>query len=499
MRYAIVSDIHANWQAWSAVRDDFLKQGANAVVSLGDVIGYGPSPTRVFTDLRKHCHNFVLGNHDAAVTGWLDLGIFNETARRAAEWTMLWLDEKARAQMREWPLQVEGDRVAFVHAETVAPDAYGYVEQPADAKVCFEASEKSLIFLGHTHRQGIFALPLAGEVVAEEQKILSIADDTRYIVNVGSVGDPRDGTKNASYCLYDEATGRLELRQVSFDCAAFLAELKLHPELEVPWFLRSRPAGKVTLARDHAINVEEIQRRAPPKRGHLKVVRYSLGGPGGAAAKKTPTESSLPQAPATEGGEAAPVKSKLNNVMLLAVFGGALVLAAAVGGWWFWKQRKATPAPVLPTTLILPAAGTTPPPPAADRREPFELKAADAKLAGKTILHEEKNGIPNIGYWSAQNDSATWTTTVKMEGEFDVELDYGFARRGGSGAIVLLCGDKQLNATLPPTANWDTFQRSNIGRIRLSSGPLTIVMKPGKNRGPNLVNLRSITFWPTKN
>ena len=96
MRYAIVSDIHANWPAWCVIRDDLVAQNVEAVVCLGDVVGYGPSPARVLADVRQHCENIVLGNHDAAVAGQLDLSIFNDHARRAAEWTAAQLDDESR-------------------------------------------------------------------------------------------------------------------------------------------------------------------------------------------------------------------------------------------------------------------------------------------------------------------------------------------------------------------------------------------------------------------
>jgi len=495
MRYAIVSDIHANWQAWTAVRDDFLKQEANAVVSLGDVIGYGPSPSQVYADLSRHCHNFVLGNHDAAVTGWLDLGIFNETARRAAEWTMLWLDEKSRAQMREWPLQVEGDRIMFVHAETVVPDAYGYVEQPADAKVCFDATDKSLIFLGHTHRPGVFALTPAGEIVAEEKTILTANGGARYIVNVGSVGDPRDGSQNASYCLFDDATNRIELRQVKFDCDAFLAELKLHPELEVPWFLRQRRDGKPKLARDHAINVEEIQRRAPTKRSNVKVVRYSLGGPGSATVTTAAKPVEKPQAPAAPTTTAKPGKAMMISMLVLLVV--AVVGAPSVFLYFYLKKSRSSPMPVLPTAVLPASATPTSPTPTAEQRKRFELRATEAKLSGKQIVVEQKGGIPNIGCWALPDGTATWTATVDAEGEYDVEMDYAcYPKGGGGGAIVLVCGKERLEAMLPQTAGWETFQKIVIGRIRLPSGSAAITVKSGKNRSPYLINLRSMTFSP---
>jgi predicted phosphodiesterase len=466
MRYAIISDIHANWQAWTAVRDDFLKREVNAVICLGDVIGYGPRPVQVLADLRQYCSNLVLGNHEAAVAGRLDLDIFNDAARKAAEWTMTQVDEEAKKLLRDWPLELESDQIMFVHAETVAPDAYGYVEQADDARVCFEAATQPITFLGHTHRAGVFILNPNGEIAQDNANNFQVVNGLRYIINVGSVGDPRDGTEKASYCIYDDGTGRIEWRQVGFDCVALLRELKRYPVLGTPWFLRKRGTG------GHAINVEKTakMRRTTAGRSNVKVVRYALSGSG-----------IVP---------AAPVKPKekpqhlITKTTLIVV--ASLLCALLPLGFLYWRRThpKILPAPPPPIARVL------------DQRAVFTLGTKDVKLSGKTIKVETAHGAPNIGYWSTPGDSASWTTTVAGAGDYDVELEYALDAKGGSGEIVLACGDNRLEVSLKRTGAWNKFNRAIIGRMQLPSGPVTITLKPGKTSAKHLINLRSITFWP---
>lgn len=508
MRYAIVSDLHANWQAWCAVRDDLLQQGVDAVVCLGDVVGYGPNPKQVLKDLRQYCDNFVLGNHDAAVVGKLDLEIFNDTARRSVEWTRAQLDKTLLDEIQQWPLLLEDEQIVFVHAETVAPDAFGYVEQAEDVRVCFEATDKRFIFLGHTHRPVISVLPLGGKVILSPLTRLTFADGARYLVNAGSVGDPRDGTDKASYCLCDTTADRVELRQVAFDTAAFLRELKRHPQLDIPWFLRKRGGAKVRLELDHAIKAEEvtkIQRRETVNRSHLKAVHYTLPTTPVPVTTAGETEEAEPSAaPAAEvvspesGSRFAQKRWIVLFALILALAGVVAVTAyylkkrrIRISVSLGWPKTKPTPLPVSPPS----------PPPApviVDKRAPFELLAKDARLTGSPIKLEAWEGIPNIGYWDCADNYATWTTTVPGEGEYVVTLEYGFDPAGGDREIVILCGESRLEATLKTTGHWKRFQTVTLGHMYLPAGTVTITVRAGRTNAHHFINLRQLTFTPFK-
>jgi putative phosphoesterase len=228
MRYAIVSDIHANWQAWQAVIRDIRNIGVDCIICLGDVVGYGPQPAKVTREVRENCENFVLGNHDAVVAGFLDPAIFNDGARNIIKWTTDQLDDEAREFYASLPMVLEAERFICVHAEVARPQRFGYIVKPEDARESFKATDRDLIFVGHTHKPGVFVLaPNSGVISLEPSpEKYDLCHDRRYIVNVGSVGDPRDGDLRAGYCLYDDQANSIRIRRVTFDIQGYADDLE---------------------------------------------------------------------------------------------------------------------------------------------------------------------------------------------------------------------------------------------------------------------------------
>ena len=246
MRYAIFSDVHANRQAWEAVREDIIKQEADTLVCLGDVVGYGPRPLEVLAALRAVTANFVLGNHDAAACGRLDPAIFNERARTVIEWTRQQLDEEALQFLMQVPLQMDGQDLCFVHAEIVEPGEFGYVEGISAAEVNLKAMTGSLGFIGHTHLPLAYTMPVRGGPVKQlPPHDFPVERGQRYIINVGSVGEPRTTDVRASYVIYDDVAGTVSYRRVAFDVEAYKADLA-ESDLDIlPYFVQVVDAGKV--------------------------------------------------------------------------------------------------------------------------------------------------------------------------------------------------------------------------------------------------------------
>ena len=147
MRYAIISDIHANWQAWSAVRDDILVQDIDCSLCLGDVVGYGPQPQRVLDDVRHHCHNFVLGNHDAVVCGKIDPALFNDRARYVIDWTCQQLGDEPVAFFDGVSMLMGDDSMLCAHAEIALPQRWSYIFEAEQARPSFESSAAKLMFV----------------------------------------------------------------------------------------------------------------------------------------------------------------------------------------------------------------------------------------------------------------------------------------------------------------------------------------------------------------
>ena len=286
MRYAIFSDVHANRQAWEAVLADIAHQGADTLVCLGDVVGYGPKPLEVLTGVRAVTANFVLGNHDAAACGRLDPSIFNERARVVIEWTREQLDNNALQFLGQVPLQMNGPDVYFVHAEVVQPGEFGYVEGVSSAKANLEAMVESLGFIGHTHLPLAYSMSKRGGAVTQlPPKDFQLERGHRYLVNVGSVGEPRTTDVRASYVIYDDVARAVFFRRVAFDVEAYKADLQ-ETGLEIlPYFVQVVDSGKVADAPRPAAAPQLALAQLPKVgevvaggQGHLVVGRPGSGG-----------------------------------------------------------------------------------------------------------------------------------------------------------------------------------------------------------------------------
>lgn len=240
MRYAIVSDIHANFPAWEAVLADFRECNIEEVVCLGDVVGYGPKPAEVLEAVRAVTGNFVMGNHDAAAVGMMDYSIFNDHAREAIEWTMGQLDEAGKEFLSSVPLAIEAGDVLFVHAEIEEPGRFGYISDLEVAQRNLEAGKHFVTFIGHTHLPKVFEMDIFGEVTELTDGDITLDSDSRYIVNVGSVGEPRNPEDlRGRYVIYDTETQELEFRRVEFDIPAYRRDLEATTLSMRPFFLRT--------------------------------------------------------------------------------------------------------------------------------------------------------------------------------------------------------------------------------------------------------------------
>lgn len=407
MRYAIVSDIHANWQAWSAVRNDIHRRGADTMVCLGDIVGYGPSPIRVFADLEAHCGNFVLGNHDAAAAGDLDPSIFNENARRSTAWTAAQFDRETLRRLGSAPLVLEAEDILFVHAETPAPDEFGYVETVEDARACFEATDARFIFIGHTHVPRVFVLRADGTIAMTSAPVTVAEKGSRYLVTVGSVGNPGDGTDKASYCLFDSKTGGIRLKKVAFDVAAFRAELERVPELALPWFLRQHEGDAARPADDLAVAAESVARtriRVTSSRARIRVKASALATRGGEPAKE-------PQA-----------RRRRTGILLSLISTGTV---AALAGLYVAMRRD---APLPPTGADASAAD---PSPQSATAPPPMLPAFRAVASGE----ERRIGQTNLAMMAVDGNPDTRWCSGDALAEHWLQIKFGSALRLGGMRI----------------------------------------------------------------
>lgn len=218
MRYAILSDIHANLEALRAVLAD-ADGRVDALLCLGDVVGYGADPAACIDLVTQRCHAIVGGNHEHAVAGRLDLDWFNPYARAAAEWTRTRLGDDARAWLGALPLVRELEDATLVHASPGQPGEWEYLVTAEDGFAEFPAFATRLCFVGHSHVPGVWAVGSWGREHDLGDVDVAIESGTRYIVNVGSVGQPRDRDARAAYALWDPAARRVTIRRVPYDVA----------------------------------------------------------------------------------------------------------------------------------------------------------------------------------------------------------------------------------------------------------------------------------------
>ena len=240
MRALIVSDVHSNLEAFeSVVRDAEQRGGFDQVWSLGDLVGYGPDPEACIDLLRRYDYRAVAGNHDLASIGKLSLEAFNPQAAEANRWTSTVLPPDAIDFIGEQPLKLELEEFTVVHGSPRDP-IWEYVISVQAAVASFMHFDTYWCLLGHSHIPFICRPAEDGAVFVEFplDTQMNLGTD-RFIINPGSVGQPRDGDPRASYAVYDSESDSVVHRRVQYDIAATQAKMEGHG---LPQFLISRLA-----------------------------------------------------------------------------------------------------------------------------------------------------------------------------------------------------------------------------------------------------------------
>ncbi|MFL5274736.1 MAG: metallophosphoesterase family protein [Anaeromyxobacteraceae bacterium] len=222
MRIAILSDIHANLDALAEVEAALGRLGLDRVVCLGDVVGYGASPNGCCERIRDLASVTLLGNHDAAVSGRMDYAYYYEAARQALDWTARTLDPDHVVWLRSLPYTHRVDDVAFCHGSPILPGEYEYVfalEQARDLLPHY-ARLAPVTFIGHSHLCKAFAYDREGEVSDVGAPQLQLDPEKKYVISVGSVGQPRDYDNRACFVTYDTETRAVEYHRVPYDIEA---------------------------------------------------------------------------------------------------------------------------------------------------------------------------------------------------------------------------------------------------------------------------------------
>jgi diadenosine tetraphosphatase ApaH/serine/threonine PP2A family protein phosphatase len=211
MRLAIISDIHSNLHALEKTFEAIDQLSIDQVLCLGDIVGYGANPNECVELVRERCAVTVRGNHDTGAIGELPLDHFNSYGESAMRWTRKELKEENLAFLQSLPLLHVQDSITLAHAAPLHPENWHYIFAWPDAQSCFSAFNTTYCFIGHTH------VPV---IVGEDGTVNHFAIGARYLINVGSVGQARDGRPRASFGVLDTVQGSFEIQRLEYDIEA---------------------------------------------------------------------------------------------------------------------------------------------------------------------------------------------------------------------------------------------------------------------------------------
>ena len=216
MRYAIVSDVHSNLEALDVVLGQM--QPGDGLFCLGDIVGYGPNPNECVGKIREHGTVTILGNHDVAAIDNFGIEWFNPAAREAIRWTQSVLSPENAAWLNELGYEYRDRSYLLVHGAP-KPDYFEYIMDKDVARKAFDATDAPLIFIGHTHIAEAYALAPDGTISHRHFQAggtLDLDEKTRYIVNVGSVGQPRDLNPQGSFGFYEPEARRITVTRFDY-------------------------------------------------------------------------------------------------------------------------------------------------------------------------------------------------------------------------------------------------------------------------------------------
>ncbi len=222
MRLAILSDIHGNLEALEVVLADAKVRGYDRLLCLGDVVGYGADPEACVQRIREVVWKtygqdaVVMGNHDLATANRID-GEFNPAAREAVRWTHKHVSTDTLTWLAGLPMTLETSEVFLAHASPYKPEEWTYVTTYDEVNDAFTAFHKKIAFIGHSHVPFMVYTDKAyTRIERENQTKTRLQPEFRYLVNAGSVGQPRDGDPRACYVMFDSEEETIERIRVAY-------------------------------------------------------------------------------------------------------------------------------------------------------------------------------------------------------------------------------------------------------------------------------------------
>ena len=227
MRYALIGDIHANFDALETVLTDIENRSIDKIICLGDVVGYGAEPARCVEKMWDLGCETIAGNHDWAAIEKIPIDFFNDYAKQAAIWTREQLSPEHKSWLKELPLTRRFDDCAIAHGTFHRPEAFNYITTVFDAQMSFAALkdlQRSVGFIGHSH------VPVAffdtDPITYTLDQDIPRDSEAAMMVNIGSVGQPRDENPQASYCIFDSEQGLAQIIRLDYDIDAAAAKIR---------------------------------------------------------------------------------------------------------------------------------------------------------------------------------------------------------------------------------------------------------------------------------
>jgi predicted phosphodiesterase len=212
MHIAIISDIHGNLEALNSVLQYLKDNAIEEIYCLGDIVGYGPNPNECVELISKHCKKVVMGNHDHAALGLTSTEYFNDFAKLSTYWTSNNLNQKNKRYLLSLDFVDNLNDFLLVHSTPSEPSMWHYILSEVDAHHEFNFFKEKICFIGHSHFPIIFH-----KTGYTRDKVVRLNNGNKYIVNVGSVGQPRDGNPKTCLCVYNTEEDGIEYVRLDYD------------------------------------------------------------------------------------------------------------------------------------------------------------------------------------------------------------------------------------------------------------------------------------------
>ena len=237
MRYGFFSDVHSNLEALGSAIEDFQKEKLQKIFFLGDAVGYGPDPNECVELIQKIASKPLMGNHDYAALDMMETSWFNQYAKEAIAWTKEKLNEKNFHILSEYVMDNRFNLFHMVHSTPKDPQGWDYIFDLDEAEENFGFFQTRVCLVGHSHRPFIIKKYDGKHCFLNDGTSVKIEEEFKYLINIGAVGQPRDGDNRACYLIYEDEEKIAQLKRVKYDIKKTQKKMR---KAKLPQFLIER-------------------------------------------------------------------------------------------------------------------------------------------------------------------------------------------------------------------------------------------------------------------